>query len=78
MDYPNPIEVALPNGRAKGDAKTIMIPGDKISASASWLLTGTFAKYASFTFDQTGFNAFFRWDGSAWHLVGGNATPNIT
>lgn len=77
-DYPDPIAVALPNGRAIGDRKVIKIPGDKLATTAGWLLTGTFAKYASLTFDGVGFNAELSWDGTAWHFLAGNATTNLT
>lgn len=72
----SPYAITLPNGTYKGQIKEIEIPSANLTATSSWLLSGTFAKYTSLTFDSLGFNAMLRFDGTGWQLIGGNCTPN--
>lgn len=67
--------VALPNGNNVKQTKRIFIPSQTIATSATWLVKGTFAGgFTTLQFDRLGFNALLEWEGSAWSMIGGNAT----
>lgn len=71
-----PVAIAIADGNYRGQIKTIMIPGSRIATTETWNLTGNIAGYSSLTFNSVGFNAVLQWDGSTYHLIGGNCITN--
>lgn len=69
-----PYVVTLADGSYLQQRKVIQIPGSAIENTARWRVTGTFAGFVSLLLDRLGHSAELIWDGSAWHLSGGNAT----
>lgn len=67
--------ITLPDGNYKRQIKRVMIPGDQIYDTATWTMTVTGAGFTSMVFDATGTSAVLEWDGAAWQMIGGNATP---
>lgn len=73
-DLTEAYEVALPNGNYKRQIKRIFIPGANFATTAAFKITGTFNSTTAYTFGiDGGQSAVFEWDGSDWHLIGGNA-----
>lgn len=75
----DPYVVALPDGNYKRQSKRIYIPKELLDTSAPWKVTGTFVGFGWLTFRGSeggaAMSAVLEWDGSGWHLVGGNASP---
>ncbi len=73
-DLTEAYDVALPDGNYKRQIKRIFVKSDNFSTTARFKITGTFNSTTAYTFGiDDGQNAVFEWDGSAWHLIGGNA-----
>lgn len=66
--------VQLPDGVFTKQTKLIMIPGNMVPTSATFIVSGRFENpFSSLKFDQNGTSANCVWDGFSWQLVGGNA-----
>ena len=70
----DPYSIVLPDGNYRRQIKEFFIPGANLPGTAQFVVTGTFAGFSSLLFDSIGTSAVLEWDGSAWHLIGGNAT----
>lgn len=71
-----PYEVTLPDGNYKRQMKRIYIPGKNQATTAEFRVTSpNFVGFTSLLFNSIGTSAVLEWDGSAYHLIGGNALP---
>ncbi len=68
-----PYNVTLPDGNYRREIKIILIPGGNLANTSTFNVTGSFAGFDHLSFDSIGFNAVLFWDGTKWHLIGGNA-----
>ncbi len=68
-------EAVLPDGNYQRQIKRIFIPKAIESTTKTWSVSGTFVGFATLKFDTTGRSAVLEWDGTGWHLIGGNAQP---
>ena len=72
--------IVLPAGNYKRQIIRLYIPGKNISTSpATFSVTcapGVGAGFTTLLFNNIGTSAVLEWDGSAWQLIGGNATPS--
>jgi hypothetical protein len=75
-DPDDPYVVALPDGNYKRQSKRLYIPSEIRETTAPWKVTGTFAGFGFLGFNGIAMAAVLEWDGSGWHLVGGNAETN--
>jgi hypothetical protein len=66
--------ITIPGGEVQGQEKIILFAPSGVS-TANFVLTGTFWRFSSFTFDGIGQSAILRWIAGKWLLVGGDATP---
>lgn len=67
----------LPDGNYKRQIERIYVPKTRETDTARWRVTGTFVKFVSLLFTDIGHSAVLEWDGDGWHLIGGNALPEI-
>ena len=70
-------QVALPNGNYKRQIHRIFVRGDHVLTTAAFEVAGAFVGFTKLRFftDANGMSAVLEWDGTAWHLIGGNAEP---
>ena len=68
-------EVTLPDGNYKRQIKRIFIPNANYGTTAAFEVVGTIVGATKLRFDKEtgGTSVVLEWDGSAWHLIGGNA-----
>lgn len=71
-----PFAITLPDGSYKRQYKSIYVLGTNALTTATFNLTGTLVGASSLTFNRLAFNAVLQWDGTAWHMIGGNAVVN--
>lgn len=72
-----PYQITLPNGNYNRQVIRILLAGDNTQrvATAKFLVTGTGLGWGTLLFDSLGTSAMLHWTGSAWAVIGGNATP---
>lgn len=70
-----PYALTLANGSFKRQVKRIYVPNANADTTAKFEVSGTFVGSATLLFSPIGWSAVLEWDGSGWHLVGGNAEP---
>lgn len=67
-------QVTLPNGTTPRQIKRVYVTQ---SASAHFTVSGQFANGGSLRFYDIAQSAVLEWDGTNWHLIGGNAEEII-
>lgn len=73
----DPFALTIANGNYKRQTKRIYVKAERVAqGTAVWNLAGTFTGLASLTFNEDGYSAVLEWDGSGWHLIGGNVGTN--
>lgn len=66
--------MAMPNGNFLRQRITIMVLGNILAATATWIFSGNFVNgFTQLTFNSLGYNAELEWDGNFWQLMSGNA-----
>lgn len=76
-DQSEPLVVTLPDGNYPRQTKQILVPFANKDTTATFRVTGTFVGFGSLLFDKIGWSGLLEWDGAGWHLIGGNAKPEI-
>lgn len=67
-------QMAMPNGNFLRQEITLLIPGQTIPTTATWVFNGNFAGgFTHLTFNNIGYTANLQWDGQFWQLMSGNA-----
>jgi hypothetical protein len=73
-----PYALVLPPGNYIRQYKSIFVQSANQVNTAEFGVHGAFVGFNSLLFNNSGFSAVLTWDGSGWHMVGGNAqTSNV-
>ena len=67
-----PYVIAMPSGEYAGQMHQLFIPKRNLGRSASFVVTGQFATFTMLLFSDIATSAVLSWDGSGWHVTGGN------
>lgn len=71
-----PYALVLPGGNFIRQYKSIFVTGANQVTTAEFAVSGSFVGFKSLLFNNASFSAVLLWDGSGWHMVGGNAQPS--
>jgi hypothetical protein len=71
-----PYVVVLPNGNFQRQYHTLIVPGNLSPTTAPFKITGTFNGFVTLLFSSSAVCAQLVWDGTAWNLIGGSASPS--
>lgn len=69
----DPYVATLEDGNYDQQTKDLQIKAVDVENTAPWRVTGNFVDAIALGFDDVHQSASLKWDGSAWHMIGGNA-----